>query len=540
MTILARAIAAGVLGLFVALLPQAAGNAEAALVVSAREIDLGDLGPGETARAQFQITATAEERVRWTLVAPDDWESSRSGLAGETAGLPSRVDILLASLREETAEGRHTVEIRLTSRGESLVLRRVLSEGPWRLALRIESDSGGRTVFLRFTLAETRTRPRLEAEPRGIDLGETEPVREISRRIRISNTGAGVLRWQASSGGAGVPPAAARTRYISLYNESLSAGAPYAPPAPLKDAVQLTGPWASEKGYPKAAAPGCTLRVEFRGSGAVLTGRTASEAAALRAMVGDLPPRELVFEDIEDGRFEATVAQGLPEGPHSLLLQVSEGSVVLEGLSAMDSRVTAPPAAWMRLTPLSGTTTRETDFVSVRMSLADLKPGVYTDHVTITSNGGTIRIPVSFIITGEAAPKHLAVWRYVRGEDILFTSRPEREDPRYIGAYRREGLAFRLYGPGTAGTAELHRWYNPAIGDHYYSTERGGGRKNLQGYVYGGTIGNIATIRLPGTRELYRWFHPGTGRHFFTTDPAGEGMGARGYRFEGTVGFVLR
>jgi len=327
---------------------------------------------------------------------------------------------------------------------------------------------------------------------------------------------------------------------VSLHNEALSAGQPYTPPASLKDAVQMTGPWVAERGSPKAAGPGCTLRIPFQGSGAVLSGRIVSGAAALRASVGGLPPREVSLEELEGGRFEASVAQGLPEGPHSLLLQVSEGSVILEGITAMDSRATTPPAAWVRLTPLSGTTTRETDFVSVRMSLADLKPGVYTDQVTITSNGGTVRVPVSFVITGEAAPKHVAVWRYVRGEDILFTARPEKEDPRYIGAYRREGLAFRLYGPGTAGTAELHRWYNPAIGDHYYSPERGGGRKNLKGYVYGGTIGNIATIRLPGTRELYRWIHPGTGRHFFTTDPAGEGMGARGYRFEGTVGFVLR
>ncbi len=538
MPLLARSIAAGLLVLALALSPPAAGSALAALALSAREIDLGDLGPGETARGQFQITDTAGDRIRWTLAAPEGWESSRSGLAGETAGLPTRVDITLASLRDDAAEGRHAVEIRLSTRRDTLVLRRTLAEGPWRQALRIESESGGRTLFVRFNLTETRSRPALEAEPRGIDLGELEPVREITRKIRISNAGAGILRWQVSAGGAS--PAAARTRYVSLHNEALSAGQPYTPPASLKDAVQMTGPWVAERGSPKAAGPGCTLRIPFQGSGAVLSGRIVSGAAALRASVGGLPPREVSLEELEGGRFEASVAQGLPEGPHSLLLQVSEGSVILEGITAMDSRATTPPAAWVRLTPLSGTTTRETDFVSVRMSLADLKPGVYTDQVTITSNGGTVRVPVSFVITGEAAPKHVAVWRYVRGEDILFTARPEKEDPRYIGAYRREGLAFRLYGPGTAGTAELHRWYNPAIGDHYYSPERGGGRKNLKGYVYGGTIGNIATIRLPGTRELYRWIHPGTGRHFFTTDPAGEGMGARGYRFEGTVGFVLR
>lgn len=539
MTRLSGTIALALFTLLAAISPPWAGSAAAALHLSAREVDLGDLGPGETAKAQFQIVNTAEGRIRWTLAAPPDWEGG-GVLSGEAGGAPSKVDVKLASLREGAGSGDSPVEIRVAAGRGVLVLRRTLSEGPWREALRFESDSGGRTLFVKFNLTGSRSRPALEAEPRGIDLGDTEPVREITRKIRVSNSGAGVLRWQASSGAAGMPAGSARGRYLSLHNEALQAGEPYAPPVSLKEAIQATGPWGAEKGYPKAAGHGCTLRILFQGSGAVLTGRRASEAAVLRVSVGDQPPREATLEELEGGRFEATVAEGLPEGLHSLQLQVSEGSVILEGITARDLRVSSPPTAWIRLTPLSGTTTRETDFVTVRMTLADLKPGVYTDLVTISSNGGTVSVPVSLAVTGEAAPKHLAVWRYTRGSDVLFTAQPEKEDPRYIGAYKRAGLAFRLYGPGTAGTAELYRWYNPSIGDHYYSVERGGGRKNLHGYILGGTIGNIATIRLPGTRELYRWFNPETGRHYFTTDAAGEGMGRQGYRFEETVGFVLR
>ena len=140
----------------------------------------------------------------------------------------------------------------------------------------------------------------------------------------------------------------------------------------------------------------------------------------------------------------------------------------------------------------------------------------------------------------KAARKYLPVYRYTRGHDILFTTQPDKEDARYIGAYLRAGLAFRLYSPGTAGTVELYRWYNPSIGDHYYSAERNGGGKSLRSYVFEGTIGNIASIRLPGTKELYRWYNPSTRQYYFTTDAAGEGMGRKGYKFEGTVGFVLR
>jgi hypothetical protein len=513
--------------------------------VSTREIDLGAVGPGEKARAHFQITNTSEGgRIRWAIEEPPGWESSEGqGLTGECGSMPSRVDVTLSSLKGRLEPGDHPVEIRIESGRNSMVMKRTLAEGPYREALRIEFDGGGRTLFLKFSLADAKSRPILEVEPRGVDLGDTEPVRDLTRKIRIMNGGAGLLRWQASSGGAGSAPGlpiTGRARYISLYNEALATGGPYTAPAALKDSLQLTGNWVAQRGYPKAAGEGCTLRLQYQGAGAVLFGWRVAETAELRAAADDRPAREMPLQELEGDRFEGIAAGDLPEGPHSLTMQVGEGAVILEGFSVTDSRASAPPSAWVRLTPLSGTITRETDFVTVRMNLSELKPGIYTDHVTITSNGGTARIPISLNITGEAAMKIIPVYRYTRGNDTLFTTQPDREDPRYIGAYQRAGLAFRLYGPGTAGTVELYRWYNPAIGDHYYAAERSGGGKNLAGYLFEGTIGNIATIRLPGTKELYRWFNPATNRHFFTTDAAGEGLGKKGYRFEGIVGFVLK
>ena len=545
---ISRCMAAGLACLLAMALPGGPGAAEAresraqALTVSTREIDLGVVGPGEKARSQFQIANAGEGRLRWAIEEPSGWESLTGwGLTGECGSVPSRVDITLRSLKGRSEPGEHAVEIRIASGRYSLVMKRTLAEGPYREALRIESDGGGRTLFLKFSLADAKSRPALEVEPRGVDLGDTEPVKELTRKIRITNGGAGVLRWQASSGGAGSAPGLpGRTRYVSLYNESLATGGPYLAPPALRDSLQLTGNWVAEKGYPKAAGEGCTLRLQFQGTGAVLHGRRVAETAELRAAAGDRPVREMPLQELEGNRFEGIAAGELPEVPHSLTLQVGEGAVILEGFSVTDSRAAAPPSSWVRLTPLSGTTVRETDFVTVRMNLSELKPGIYTDQVTITSNGGTARIPISLNVTGEPASKILPVYRYARGDDILFTAQPDREDPRYIGAYQRTGLAFRLYGPQTAGTVELYRWYNPAIGDHYYAAERSGGRKNLAGYLFEGAIGNIATIRLPGTKELYRWFNPSTNRHFFTTDAAGEGQGKKGYRFEGTVGFVLK
>jgi len=541
----------GLLGLLIVLAvhgntetASARDNRPAALSVSTREIDLGAVGAGESARAQFQITNTGEGRIRWAIEEPPGWESSKEmGLTGECGAVPSRVDVVLSSLKGRTETGDHPVEIRITSGRNTLVLKRTLSEGSWREALRIESDEGARTLFLKFSLTDIKSRPALEVEPRGFDLGDMEPVKEITRKIRIANTGAGVLRWQAATSAGGqtrVTAGTGRGRYLSLLNESLATGGPYTAPGHLKEVMQLAGNWVVVRGYPKAAGAGCTMKLQIQGTGAVLYGKRGSEVALVRVSADEQPAREMPLLELEGRGFEGVAIEDLPEGLHSIQIQVGEGAVILEGIFVSDMRANLPPSAWARLTPLSGTTTRETDFVTIRMNLSELRPGIYTDHVTIASNGGTARIPISLNVTGEPSPKLLPVYRYTRDNDILFTAQPDREDPRYLGAYQRAGLAFRLYGPGTAGTVELYRWYNPSIGDHYYAAERSGGRKNLAGYLFEGPIGNIATIRLPGTRELYRWFNPATSRHFFTTDSAGEGQGKRGYRFEGIVGFVLR
>ena len=78
-----------------------------ALSVSTREIDLGVIGPGESARAQFQITNTGEGRIRWTIEEPPGWESSTGGgLTGECGASPSRVDVVLSSLKVRPEDGR--------------------------------------------------------------------------------------------------------------------------------------------------------------------------------------------------------------------------------------------------------------------------------------------------------------------------------------------------------------------------------------------------------------------------------------------------
>ena len=258
----------GLLGLLILIL-SAHGNLEtasardnrpAALSVSTREIDLGSIGSGESARAQFQITNTGEGRIRWAIEEPPGWESSKgTGLSGECGAVPSRVDVVLSSLRGRPETGDHPVELRIASGRNSLVLKRTLAEGSYREALRIESDEGGRTLFLKFILTDTKSRPALEVEPRGFDLGDMEPVKEITRKIRITNTGAGVLRWQAATSAGGqarVTAGTGRGRYLSLLNEALATGGPYTAPGHLKDVLQAAGNWVRREGLSESGGAG--------------------------------------------------------------------------------------------------------------------------------------------------------------------------------------------------------------------------------------------------------------------------------------------
>jgi hypothetical protein len=125
---------------------------------------------------------------------------------------------------------------------------------------------------------------------------------------------------------------------------------------------------------------------------------------------------------------------------------------------------------------------------------------------------------------------------------------------------------------------EVHRWYHPVQGEHFYSTDPNEGfccgfqlealnyfrlyagqqpnttgfyrclggngfhhyttDPNCEGLQVEGLMGFIGTIDLPGATELYRSYHGG-GDHFFTTS-ADEHAGAvaAGYIDEGVVGYV--
>jgi hypothetical protein len=89
-------------------------------------------------------------------------------------------------------------------------------------------------------------------------------------------------------------------------------------------------------------------------------------------------------------------------------------------------------------------------------------------------------------------------------------------------------------------TAAFYRYWNGAIGDHFYTTnwaELNGGRG---GFVLDGVECVIYPAPAAGTVALHRYWNPGVTDHFYTTDFNELGMGRFGWAYEGVAGFVFQ
>ena len=297
------------------------------------------------------------------------------------------------------------------------------------------------------------------------------------------------------------------------------------------------GPWAEEGGYPVSQNDRGILRYRFTGTGISLFIKKRPEGGPFSVYIDDQFVNLLDSFSDQPESVEILIVDDQPEVSHALTIVNGGGRVIMEGVRILGRPVLKGAPGWINIFPNSGTTTRETDYVNIVLNTNRLTPGVYGEQIFFTSNGGDADVEVFLEVAAVTQPRFLDVHRYLAGSDYLFTNNPQAEASRLQGV-QHLGIAFRLFSPGTPGTTEFFRWFNPVKGDHFYSSDPSGGGKPPAGYILEGSIGNIATSRLAGTRELYRWYHPGKGLHFYTTDQGGEGLGKKGYRFDGIAGFV--
>lgn len=517
------------------------------LKVTPRGIDFGDVGPGTAKESHFKLEFSGADFVDWALEGLTDWEVSKNEkLEGmvDRRGATVKVQMKGARGGGDTVSGDGQacpVQIIFESEGETLSYQKALTPGYYGEKIRFITRAGVEAVSIMFRVVPKITGPMFAIDPPAIDFGVVEAGQSLTKRIRVTNKGSGTLRWNA-----GTMPASrirgsatlSRGATWPLLNEEVRRKGTYAPPAHLRDQLELTGSWLEENGYPRAEGSSeAVLRYRFTGTAVDVICREGPGMGDIRVSVDDRRITEWSTASPDAGRREIRVADGLSEAPHSLTLQAVGGPVVIEGFRVHSRSVRAGPSGWLKVSPDVGTTTREIDYVTIRVQTAGMAPGVYSDSVVFRSDDDKAVVDVTLTVLQESTAKVIPIYRYLKGSDQLLTGNPGSEDVVLMKGYRQEGLAFRLFTPGTPGTTEFYRWFNAERKSHYYAPERD--RKPIPaGYVRERPIGNIAIVRLSGSRELYRWYNAKTGFYYFTTDSSGEGVSKKGYRFDGIAGYV--
>lgn len=518
-----------------------------ALTVTPREIDFGTIGPSEGLKASFSLRNSGSKAIEWSVSDPDGWTLMETQkLTGVLRDKPGYLKVHISSLkeafREDDVEGKSSYLVQMTLETENRLVsyQKRLTSGAHREMLKLVSNAGTRTIFIRFRLASSGFGPVMVVDPMRVDLGVVRPREQAARRVRVTNSGINTLKWKASVQDYMITARPEkRRRYISFLNEDIKGSGVYAPPSHLKDMIELSGKWSEIGGYPSGNAANLVLRYRFWGTGISVYFSVEPDGGDLTAYVDEKLKSGRECHAGQKERAECTVVEELTYGLHTLTVLSKGSRVVIEGVGIYGKDVMKMNPGWISILPDSGTTNRETDFVNIVANIQQASPGYYGENVVFDSNGGQSVIEVSLEVSEDSISRAMDVYRYAWGPDYLYTSNPQ-EDARIIQArgYRKQGVAFRLFSPGTPGTTAFYRWYHPVKKVHFYSYDRHGEGKSLKDYTFEGTIGNIGTSRLTNTRALYRWFNPATGGRFYSTDPNGEGHLKKGYRFDGIAGYV--
>jgi len=520
---------------------------EPVLFISPREINLGDIGPGENSRSAFSLKNVGSKTLRWSINGPEGWILPEgTALNGILSKSPHYIRICVESLIDKGEEINpyrevYPVRIKLETISDSVTYEKALALGTYREMITLCSNGGTRHVFLDFTVSRVRSRPCLAVDPLGIDLGIVESGKKLMKKIKINNSGKGILKWKAMLRknrkiftGITFPGG----RYLSLFNKNILNKEIYRVPDHLKDSVFISGKWLEDNGYPSSDGESNSLKKAFSGTGIAVFVWRDLEGGTINAFIDNRFAGKIDCNSEKRERAEFTVAEDLKKGPHILNLVCSGGNVVIEGMRIYGDDLMKGRKNWIKIYPGNGTTTRETDYANVIINTENLKSGNYGENIIFSSNGGNEIVEVSFKISESKSPNIINIYRYMKGLDCLFTASPESESPDILQSYKNGKIAFRLFRRGTRGTTEFYRWYNPSNMTHFYSYDRNGGGKSLNGYIFEGSIGNIATSRLSKTRELYRWYKPATGTYSYSTNLKGENYTDNGYKYDGIAGYV--
>jgi hypothetical protein len=514
------------------------------------ETDLGHLGPGGLRKGSITIKKDAREALEWFLTTPAGWRAvnhkNLSGIVKEDSDLlrfQLKIFVDAPIDEEDAGQSGYRAQLLFQAGEDVSAFTRRIKPGRHHELIRLQTASGLKTFYILFEFVDAAAMPVLCVEPLLLDLGSAVQGEQVSRRVRVTNSGWDTLHWRALGGGV-IDPYRPRAdvgdgKYVSFLNEATAGSGHYTVLSHLKDRLELSGKWSQDHGYPLAADAGQTLRYHFSGTGLDVYFWKGPATGQLTAFIDD---RFVLQQDgfsEQRERLEWKVAEGLVEGTHVLTLVNRNGPVAVEGVRIYGSQSMRLHPEHVAISPGHGSVTRQTNYVNVTVNTRSLSPGHYTGRIGFDSNGGQKEIELSLDVLAENVSRTLDVYRYIRDMDYFLTVNPQAElATLQAHGYTMQGIAFRLFSPGTPGTTELYRWFHPQKRDHFYGYDLSSVKRSMDGYILEGTIGNIATSRLPHTRELYRWYNPSKMHYFFSIDPKGEGIEKKGYRYDGIVGYV--
>ena len=511
-------------------------------------IDLGDVGAGIFKKGQAIMTFADAERKDWAIAAPEGW-TCKAGqpLTGTIAHRhPAKINIAMkSSLAPVSENGRHqhlyNVQLQLEFENMQVVYQRLIAAGPHREGIAFNIAGELKVIELSFHIREYPPEPVLAIRPQRLDFGLLEPGRQVEGKIEITNRGRQPLKWKIEPTrwpADGENGEAAAGQYHSFHRPEVTGTGAYRPDPTRSGAADFKGNWTENEGYPEAQDK-AVLKYNYSGTGIIVHFWKSPLARSMKVYLDNRPLGNLEAFGEQIAAAEYLLPETPAPGSHTLTLVNQQGRTVVEGVKILGREVVKDQGKWVRVFPDVGVTTREVDYLHIAVDTANLKPGAHGRCFRIDSNGGSAVVEIHAEVASEAGAKILDVYRYRNGDDFLFTTNPQGEAGMLSARnYRKDGIAFRLFSPGTPGTTEFYRWYNPRQQCHFYSYEAGGGGKLSRDFILEGTIGNIATSRLPNTRPLHRWRHVGTGQFFFTTDARSEGYNKKGFRYDGIAGYV--
>ena len=434
-------------------------------------------------------------------------------------------------------------ELALSSGSDKLFFNKKFPLGSHKEAIKINSNQGQKTVFITFTMAYIQKSPLINLHRLRVNMGSIRPGKTISKKILLTNVGTDMLTWSVSvpgNDGKDAPVNLKKGRYISFLNEDAKESGLYTLPDHLRDMVDLEGKWININGYPSCSEDDNNMKIRFSGTGIILYLINYPEDGDLTVTLNNRFFDKIeLLEALQESIGELLVAKDMDYDHHVLSLTGKDCRLIVEGVKILGQDVASFPDQNLRIFPISGAITRQTNYLTVSLNTAQMIPGYYVGDIAFKTNGGDAMVEMFAEIMTDASPKFVDIYRYFNGEDYMYLADPQSEMQRIIPhSYVKEGIAFRLFAADTPGTAKFYRWYSPQKKSHFYHHDQSGGGKDLRGYTFEGAIGNIATSKLTNTRELYRWYNTRTGRHFYSTDARGGKINRKTYQFEGIAGYV--